>query len=101
MKSGKYQCIEVKSARRDILGTTVDIKVFTPGVGTDVPRVRPLEAFDEGCGEGTTQIWIFPVRLLERTIGKLIGLKGVIVKESLAIRRGYLRRLLTKDIYCL
>ena len=60
----------------------MDIKVFTSGVGTDVPRVCPLEAFDEGCGEGTTQIWIFSVRLLKRTIAKLISVGGVMVKES-------------------
>ena len=54
--------------------------MFTPGVGADVPRVCPLEAFDESCGEGPTQVWIFAVRLLKRTIAKLIGVGEGMVK---------------------
>ena len=56
--------IKGKPGHRDVLGSSVDIKVFTARVGQHVAAVVALETVDETGCQDTSQVRIFAVRFL-------------------------------------
>ena len=56
--------IKGKPGHRDVLGSSVDIKVFTARVGQHVAAVVALETVDETGCQDASQVRIFAVRFL-------------------------------------
>ena len=64
--------IKGKPGHRDVLGSSVDIKVFTARVGQHVAAVVALETVDKTSCQDTGQNRIFPIRFLQEKIFTLL-----------------------------